>query len=209
MVLESIEFGAQLASGMVGLTVNKIDANSGRVLETIDCSDNGKFDVIHERIEISDTEFLDLHGVSDLHNIVLLCKPLERRGLFIDKYGDPRALNVIAFKREENNQEKWIFLCDSKSLFLTLANEFERAYTSCTTKTTFKKADESYTDLLDEPKEVQTKEFNYGVVKPNAKSFVEIVNLMRNTSSYDAYCAFLKYLLKEGKKKRTSMLQNK
>lgn len=204
MTLESIKFGAQQIEGTFIddiTTLQPVMYLGGLTLNNFS-NDNiaGRFDVIHERIAISDTECVNFHGIRSLHNISVDCRSLEK-GFLIDKYGDPCRLDVIAFKREENLQERWTFLCNSKRLFLMIAEEFACAYTL---------EDVGNKDIIDVNGDWREKTaISQGVGKLNAKSFVKKVNAMSvEAADYDAYCAFLKYLLKEGKKERKSAAQN-
>lgn len=201
MKLEAVKYGAQLAIG------KGYDKRSLSVIG-IAC-DNGIFDVFHERIKLSDTEYLNLHGLTGLAGITVNCEFVEKKRLFKDKYGKPQPLTIIAMKREVEGDVLWSFLCDSKKLFLAIAEDFELAYTL---KATLQKDD---IDIFnDETENLETKT-RAGCKKRNAERFVDDVERIKFTEynipicrsladvlSYDAHCAFLTYLLEEGKKER-------
>lgn len=189
MKLETVEFGVQMAV-------------------SIPPNDNGKIDAVHERIQLSDTAYLDLQGLTGLQTFAITYKPIVRRRLFKDEYGSRRLLHVIAMKRKKDHQELWTFLCDSKEIFCGLANEFMLAYTL---ETTFRK-----NDMICETEEKETK-ISYGHAGYNAKCFVEGIEKFSNnlyggddlTAAYDAQCAFLCFLLKVGREKRINSVASR
>lgn len=183
MKLKPIGFGAQLA---VSESPN----------------DNGKYDAINDRIQLSDTEYVNLQGVIDLYTIPVKYYPIVKQGWFKDQYDKPRELKVIAMKRKINHQEMWTFICNSKELFLAIANEFEIAYTL--------EAIFNGDDDIDETGEDVKPQDCPGVAKPSAKDLVYETKVAGDNQqyfygsklSYDAHYAFLKYLSEEGKKAR-------
>ena len=88
-------------------------------------SDTGKIDAIKERILLSDTESLDLKGITDVRIFSVFLIPEIKFKLFHMESGIPRFLTVIGIKKRYNT---WSFLCDSQEIFLSIANEFVLSY---------------------------------------------------------------------------------
>ncbi|MBD5395548.1 MAG: hypothetical protein HDR23_09130 [Lachnospiraceae bacterium] len=88
-------------------------------------NDTGKIDAIKERILLSDTESLDLKGITALSKFQVILFPEIKWKLLHMESELPRFLTVIGIKKWENT---WMFLCGSQETFLSIANEFALSF---------------------------------------------------------------------------------
>ncbi len=140
-----------------------------------------KIDYINEKIQFSSVSYLNLNDVINLQKFCVgYSEIIERRWFRDDEYGLPQFFNVIAIKK---SNDSWVFLCDSKELFLNIATEFMHAY----------RLEVTETYILDGSKKNFTHS-KWGKKEYNAKCFFN-----EAVKAYDAKREFLKYLLIAGK----------
>ena len=152
--------------------------------------EQGKIDYINEKILFSDKDYLDLKAVMDLQKFCVGYSAIVKRHLIrADEYGSAEFLNVIAIKK---SNDAWIFICDSKEIYLEIAKEFMHAYRLEATITGEYLPEVRSGRIL--PERVNFTKSKCGEKKYNATRFFdEAVN------DYDAKREFLKFLLKAGK----------
>lgn len=156
-----------------------------------------EIDYINEKIQFSNKYSLNLNTMNDLQKFCVGYSKIVKRRLFKeDEYGPMQFFNVISIKK---SNDAWIFLCDSKELFLRVANEFMRTYKLKATITG---------EYIPEggcvvPERVNYTKSKWGEKKYNAKRFFN-----EAIKTYDAKREFLKYLLIAGKEEANKSICN-
>lgn len=141
-------------------------------------NDSGKIDAVNEKIILSDTESLDLKGITEVSKFFVMVLPDFKWGLFHMKSGLPLFLTVIGIKTRENT---WVFLCNSQETFLSIGNEFMLSYDL-----------EEKTGGQGMGSRIKTYKGHAGF---NAQSLLEHVY-------NEAECVFAGFLLEEGRQER-------
>lgn len=150
--------------------------------------DRVEVDYLKACIPFSGSEQLELDNIVDVHKFDVRYGKIVKRHFFKEnEYGNYRHLHVLAIERKKNGKNAWVFLCDSKKLFCSIADEFIMAFTSI------------YIYKTSDGKE---KRSHWGEKRYNASHFYK-----EAIKKEGARLDFLYYLLDQGQINREGIIQ--